>query len=293
MTTGAVPLAELWSRSCLGSSSIAAIVDPMTENSAAPSSVTISTVGDGPVVVAFLHGLMGRGKNFTRFAKELSGQCTSLLVDLPNHGTSGWTREFSYEDTADAVAQALREEADGRRIMLVGHSMGGKVAMLIALRHPDLVERLMVVDISPGRSWQGGGEFPHLLGSLRELDLDQVQNRADADAKLTPAIGKDSVRGFLLQNLRHVDGGWAWQPNLELLYRSLDEIGGFPVTNQTFDGPVLWVAGSESDYVSEAKLPLMSQLFPRVELRTVQGAGHWVHSEKPEEFQALLQELLA
>lgn len=265
----------------------------MTENSSAAESVTISAVGGGPVVVAFLHGLMGRGKNFSRFAKDLSGDCTSLLVDLPNHGTSGWTDEFSYEDTADTVAEALRGKAGDRRIMLVGHSMGGKVAMLIALRHPELIERLMVVDIAPGRSWEGGGEFPHLLGALRELDLEQVENRADADAELSEAIPQDPVRGFLLQNLRHSDGGWVWQPNLELLYRSLDEIGGFPVTNQTFDGPVLWVAGSESDYVSEDRLPLMSQLFPRVELRTVEGAGHWVHSEKPQEFEQLLRELLA
>ncbi|PZO70553.1 MAG: alpha/beta hydrolase [Kocuria palustris] len=260
--------------------------------SEAAESITISTVGDGPVVVAFLHGLMGRGKNFTRFAKDLSAQYTSLLVDLPNHGTSGWTDEFSYEDMADTVAEALRAKAGDRKIMLVGHSMGGKVAMLIALRHPELIERLMVVDISPGRSWEGGGVFPHLLGSLRELDLANVENRGDADAKLAEAIPEDSVRLFLLQNLRYSDGAWGWQPNLELLYQSLEEIGGFPVTNQSFDGPVLWVAGSKSDYVSEAKLPLMSQLFPRVELRTVQGAGHWVHSEKPEEFEQLLQELI-
>lgn len=267
----------------------------MTDISSAAESVTISSVGDGPVVVAFLHGLMGRGKNFTRFAKSLSDGCTSLLVDLPNHGTSGWTDEFSYEDMADTVAEALRQMADGKQITLVGHSMGGKVAMLIALRHPELIERLVVVDISPGRSWDGGGEFPHLLGSLRDLNLENVENRGDADAKLSEAISKDSVRGFLLQNLRHSGGGggWGWQPNLELLYWSLDEIGDFPVTNETFDGPVLWVAGSASDYVSEAKLPLMSQLFPRVELRTVEGAGHWVHSEKPEEFERLLRELLA
>ena len=170
---------------------------------------------------------------------------------------------------------------DSRKIMLVGHSMGGKVAMLIALRHQELIERLMVVDISPGRSWEDGGEFPHLLGSLRELDLANVENRGDADAKLAEAIPKDSVRLFLLQNLRYSDGAWGWQPNLELLYQSLEEIGGFPVTNQSFGGPVLWVAGSKSDYVSEAKLPLMSQLFPRVELRTVQGAVSYTHLTLP------------
>lgn len=255
--------------------------------------VKTTLVGDGEHRVVFLHGLFGRGKNFTNIAKGLRPEFRSLLVDLPNHGESAWTESFGYAAMADTVAAELRESfaADGP-VDVVGHSMGGKVAMLIALRHPELIERLMVVDISPGRSWEDGGVFPHLLGSLRELDLANVENRGDADAKLAEAIPKDSVRLFLLQNLRYSDGAWGWQPNLELLYQSLEEIGGFPVTNQSFDGPVLWVAGSESDYVSEAQLPLMSQLFPRVELRTVQGAGHWVHSEKPEEFEQLLHELI-
>lgn len=264
----------------------------MTDSAAETMPVNISTVGDGPVVVAFLHGLMGRGKNFSRFAKDLSDRCTSLLVDLPNHAQSGWTETFSYEGTADRVAEALRVEAGEQKIMLVGHSMGGKVAMLIALRHPELVERLMVVDISPTRSWNRGGEFPHLLGSLKSLDLETVTSRGDADAKLSEAIGKDSVRGFLLQNLRHKDGRWGWQPNLELLHDSLEAIGGFPQTGASFEGPVLWVAGSRSDYVAPENLPEMTRLFPHVQLRTVEGAGHWVHSEKPADFSDLLDELL-
>ncbi len=249
---------------------------------------------DGEKIV-FLHGLFGQGKNFTAAAKELAPRFRSLLVDLPNHGSSGWTDSVDYTDVADAVAAFLRDgfARDGR-VHVVGHSMGGKVAMVLALRHPDLVDRLVVVDIAPDDRGGDGAEFEHLLGSLAALDLTQVTTRGDADAALAAPIDDPRVRGFLLQNLRREgDGTYAWQANLDLLRRDLDVIGGFPPVEGSFERPVLWLAGERSPYVREEHEPRMRALFPATRLVTVKGAGHWVHSEQPEAFVSALRVFLS
>lgn len=250
-------------------------------------------VGDTGARVVFLHGLLGQGKNFATIAKLLQPEFRSLLVDLPNHGRSSWTDDFGYELLADLVADRLRDgfAADGA-VDLVGHSMGGKVAMMLALRHPELVDRLVVVDISP----TGGGdqgEFEHLLDSLAALDISTLSRRSDADERLSGPIDDARVRGFLLQNLRSDQHGFHWQANLELLRRELPAIGGFPDDLVgTFDRPVLWVAGERSPYVRREHGPPMRRLFPRTTQLTVKGAGHWVHAEQPEVFASALRAFL-
>ncbi|MDN4161989.1 alpha/beta fold hydrolase [Nocardioides abyssi] len=243
----------------------------------------------------FLHGLFGQGKNFTQAAKALVPDLHSLLVDLPNHGRSGWTDSVDYVDVADAVAEHLRGgfAADGP-VHVVGHSMGGKVAMVLALRHPELVDRLVVVDISPVDTAAGGGtgEFEHLLDSLARLDLAAVVRRADADRLLAEDVPDERVRGFLLQNLRSRGPDFRWQANLSLLRAELATIGGFPELGATFDHPVLWLAGERSPYVRPEHDETMRELFPRTRLVTVKGAGHWVHSEQPDAFVSALRVFL-
>ncbi|WP_134766000.1 alpha/beta fold hydrolase [Nocardioides sp. 1609] len=255
----------------------------------------IGSTGDR---VVFLHGLFGQGRNFVPIARALEPDLRSLLVDLPNHGRSAWTDSVDYVDVADAVAADLRDgfAADGA-VHVVGHSMGGKVAMVLALRHPDLVDRLVVVDISPADS-DGAGEFEHLLDSLAALDLTSVVRRADADTALADPVPDDRVRGFLLQNLRASDdGGFAWRANLALLRAGLPTIGGFPDADRlgdgaAFDHPVLWVAGERSTYVRPDHEAPMRRLFPRTTQVTIKGAGHWVHSERPEAFVSALRVFL-
>lgn len=265
--------------------------------------------------VVFLHGLFGRGKNFTRIADGLLPEAQSLLVDLPNHGGSGWTAHIDYPEMADLVAAHLRAGfASGGPVDVVGHSMGGKVAMVLALRHPDLVRRLVVIDISPVASEASRGEFLHLLDALAGLDLTTLERRVDAHDRLRAAIPNDTVRGFLLQNLRRIDDGdpadahdagdapdaggasgadYAWEPNLRLLHDEISAVMGFPdVTGSVFEGPVLWMRGDRSDYVSDDDAPAMRELFPRTRRVTVRGSGHWVHSEKPDEVIAALRVFL-
>ncbi len=253
-----------------------------------------TTVGDSGPVVVFLHGLFGRGRNFGGTVRALQPHVRALLVDLPNHGASPWTDEVDYRQMADAVAAHLRAgvAADGP-VHVVGHSMGGKTAMTLALAHPGLVDRLVVVDVSP-RGSGGTSEFEHLLGSLARIDLDTVTSLGDADRQLARDVPQASLRGFLLQNLRRDGSGrLAWQANLDVLRRDLPVVtGDLPHGGASFDGPVLWVSGSESDYVTEADEPLMRQLFPQTRRITIKNADHWVHSRQPEVFAEVLRRFL-
>lgn len=251
--------------------------------------------GDGDARrIVFLHGLFGRGKNFTRIAAGLESDAQSLLVDLPNHGQSGWTEHIDYREIADDVAAHLREDfAANGPVDVVGHSMGGKVAMVLALRHPDLVRRLVVIDISPVEAVRARGEFQHLLDSLATVDLDAIERRTDAGKQLRERIPDDTVRGFLLQNLKREDDGFRWEPNLHLLRAELETVMGFPdMSGASYRGPVLWIAGERSGYVTRDDEPAMRALFPRTVRMTVHGAGHWVHAEKPEEVIAALRSFL-
>ena len=253
----------------------------------------VREIGEQGDRVVFLHGLFGQGRNFTSIAKDLTPDLRSSLVDLPNHGRSTWTDTVDYEATADVIAAWWREAYDSPA-HLVGHSMGGKVAMVLALRHPELVDRLVVADISPGKSDGTGesGEFAHLLDSLSALDLSTLERRGEADERLADAIDDPRVRGFLLQNLHQSGDGFAWRANLELLREQLAVIGGFPDIDATFEHPVLWIAGERSDYITAADEPAMRALFPRTRQLTIKRAGHWVHSEQPEAFTGALRAFL-
>ena len=252
-------------------------------------SLHTTAVGQGTPRVAYLHGLLGQGKNLATVAKAVSGSDPGLLYDLPNHGRSSWTSGFGYATMADAVAADLRDRMGHRGpVAIMGHSMGGKTAMAIALRHPDLVRGLVVADIAPDDSSHGYG-FHRLINALREVPLAQVENRADADRLLAPAVRDPGVRSFLLQNLYRSPSGWGWRANLDLLYDALPLISGWPAGIQgVYDGPVLWLRGAESGYVTEEHIPVMKELFPRARLVTIKNAGHWLHSDQP---QAVAQSL--
>jgi pimeloyl-ACP methyl ester carboxylesterase len=245
--------------------------------------------------VVFCHGLFGQGRNWTQVAKALAagtdgaGRHRALLVDLPNHGRSAWTERFDFTEQADLVADAVRG-LDGP-VALVGHSLGGKVAMVLALRHPELVERLCVVDVAPV-DYPHSGEFAGYIDAMQALDLAALERRDDADSALRGAVPSTMVRSFLLQNLRREGTGWRWQPNLALLRAALDTLTSWPAgldAAAPYGGPVLWVAGERSDYVRDEYADAMSRLFPRVLRVTVRDAGHWVHSEQPESFLAVLR----
>ncbi len=259
----------------------------------AASGLHTTTYGEEGSRVVFCHGLFGQGRNWTQIAKTLAEQHRVLLVDLPHHGRSSWSETFDYLDVADQVAGLLSADDP---VALVGHSLGGKVAMLVALRHPEVVERLCVVDVSPV-AYHHHDEFRQYIGGMQGLDLATLDRRGDADAALTEAVPNPTVRSFLLQNLRHAEGEWSWQVNLDVIERDLADIGGWPADRLTelapYDGPVLWIAGERSVYVTDEYAGEMDRWFPRNRRVTVKGAGHWVHSEQPEVFTEVLRRFVS
>jgi len=271
----------------------------LPEPESAPDTLHTTDYGATGSRVVFCHGLFGQGRNWTQVAKALADEHRTVLVDLPHHGRSPWRPTFDYVAMADEVVTLL--DTLGGRCALVGHSMGGKVAMLVALRRPDLVDRLCVVDMSPV-TYRRTDVFERFVAAMRALDLDTLNSRQEADERLAASIQDPAVRGFLLQNLRRdlnpgSRTGWRWQMNLDVLGDSLPMLASWPEERLAgvppYDGPVLWVAGADSDYVKPEYDEAMSRWFPRKCLVTIKGAGHWVHSEQPQVFVEVLRRFLA
>lgn len=259
----------------------------MTEGGGAAALHTLAVGTDGPRV-AFLHGLFGQGRNWMQVAKAVSGPdgtgARCLLVDLPDHGRSPWSDTFSYERYADQVAATLAAAAPGEPWVVVGHSLGGKVSMVLTLTHPEVVASLVVVDIAP-KDYGDLDRFRGYIDEMRDLPLAELTSRADAEARF--AEPDPGVKAFLLQNLRRQGDTWAWQANLGLVAAdaargSDSDIADFPVLQEDpWNGPVVWLVGSESGYVRPEDVATMRRLFPRTRQVTVNGAGHWVHSDAP------------
>ena len=249
-------------------------------------------LGESGSRVVFCHGLFGQGRNFTGIGKALTDRHRVTLVDMPDHGQSPWSDTFDYLASADQVGELLSPDDP---VALVGHSMGGKISMLVALRHPELVERLVVVDVAPV-PYDHATEFEGYIKAMRAIDLDNLQRRSDAEDALRDAVPSATVRGFLLQSLRRDGDDWRWHLNLELLGRDLDAVTDWPEAalagTPPYDGPVLWVGGADSVYVHADYVEAMDRWFPHNRRVTIKGAGHWVHSERPEVFVEVLRRFL-
>jgi pimeloyl-ACP methyl ester carboxylesterase len=248
-----------------------------------------STLGSGrPLVV--LHGLFGSGKNWHSQARKWANQFKVLTVDLRNHGQSFHADEMNYSIMAEDVAQLLyRLELSDCDIL--GHSMGGKVAMTLALQNPDLVARLIVADIAPVTYFH---HYDDLIDPLLALSLATIDSRAQANQLLRQNIPEDQLRAFLLQNLVRESTGWRWRVNWSVIQRDMERLTGFGDLPQDWliDLPVLFVRGANSDYVSETEIAVIEQHFSNYRLETIEDAGHWLHAEQPEPFNRLVLEFL-
>jgi esterase len=242
----------------------------------------------GPPVV-ILHGLMGSARNWGSVSKQLAESHRVLTPDLRNHGRSPWAETMSFDEMAGDVAQSI----EARRlapVMLVGHSLGGKVAMRLALTRAELVARLVVVDVAPVLYRHSLAEY---IEAMRAIDLANVTRRPEVEAELARTIHDPLMRAFLLQNLVRTPKGYAWRANLDVIASSLPELMDFPPSaGQSYPGPTLFIAGSRSTYVRPEYRPVIQQLFPKVEYATIAGAGHQVHADRPDEFLAELSAFL-
>jgi esterase len=234
--------------------------------------------------VLILHGLLGSARNWTSIAKELAASHRVFALDLRNHGRSPWAPTMSFDEMAGDIA-AFIERQDLGAVTLIGHSLGGKVAMRLALTRPELIERLVVVDVAPVAY---AHTFTPFIEAMRQVDLAQVKRRSDAELQLQNAVPDAAMRNFLLQNLVKTDAGFVWRANLEALAANMDELLGFPTPapDAAYGGPTLFIAGGRSDYVRPEHRPLIERLFPNSEHVVITDAGHWLHAERPAEFLA-------
>lgn len=220
------------------------------------------------------HGLFGSARNWSVIAKRLSERFHVIVPDMRNHAASPWFDTQSYDDMADDLAQLLSEPS-----YVVGHSMGGKAAMVMALKYPDLVKRLIVADIAP--VGYAHSQIQH-IDAMKAVDLSAVEKRSDAGEALNP-----EVRDFLLQSLDMK--AKQWNLNLDVLAAEMSKIIGFPDMAGKFDGPVLFLSGADSDYVQPAHRPVIKDLFPNAHFAKLRDAGHWLHAQKPREFEAAVR----
>ncbi|MBB4312443.1 alpha/beta fold hydrolase [Roseospira marina] len=255
-----------------------------------------SSVGDGPPLL-ILHGLFGAGHNWARIAKHMAGQGWRVLSpDLRNHGTSPWADTMTYPAMADDLSALLDAKADGGPALVIGHSMGGKAAMWLALTEPARVRGLVAVDVAPV-AYPPGRVIEAYAQAMQALPLDQLTRRADADAALTDAVPERGIRAFLLQNLDlpGPEGGSArWRLNLDVLAAALPTITGWPNTppEAHYEGPTLALFGEASGYVRPDHHAAMRALFPAVRFEGIPDAGHWVHAENPPATLAALERFL-
>jgi pimeloyl-ACP methyl ester carboxylesterase len=250
--------------------------------------LNFKSFGQGPPLV-ILHGLFGTLDNWQTLGKRWAEDFTVFLVDQRNHGRSPHADVIDYP----TMAADLKEFLEHNWIYethLLGHSMGGKTAMQFALDYPDLVDRLVVVDIAP-REYPGGHQV--IFEALFDLDLATLDDRREADALLARRIPQRGIRQFLLKNLtRSRDGGYAWKMNLPAIRRHYPDILANIVPTEVFTGPALFIRGDKSDYVTDADWPATHDLFPNARLETIAGAGHWVHAEQPDVLYRLVREFL-
>lgn len=235
--------------------------------------------GDGPPLLV-LHGLLGAGGNWhTLSSKRFGESFTTYVLDLRNHGASPHSDEFDYPTmAADVVEFADSHGLD--RFHVLGHSMGGKVAMFLALSFPDRVDRLVVADMSPLAS---RNDHDDILEALQSVDLERVASRDDANAMLAERLPDEPMRQFLLKNLsRGDDGRYTWKMNLPAIVRNYPRLGE-AVPDGVFQGPTLFVRGTRSGYVEAQDEAAIRRIFPNATIEDI-DAGHWVHAERPQEF---------
>ncbi len=254
-----------------------------------PVELAFEESGDGsPVVV--MHGLFGSSTNWRRIARALSNRHRVISVDLRNHGRSPWAATMSYREmTEDLIA--LIDSLGLQKLDVLGHSMGGKVAMALALTEPQRVGRLIVVDIAP---ISYGDRFSSYTQAMRGIDTMAATSRDEVQRALNRSIPDAGTVGFLMQNLVRHNEQYDWRINLPALSSAMGELGSFPpeLEGMVFNGPTTLITAARSDYVSHEDRALFRDYFPKARFVDIPDAGHWVHADRPEEFVAAVREAL-
>ncbi len=246
-------------------------------------------MGQGPPLLV-LHGLFGTLDNWQTIGRALSKDFTVFLLDLRNHGRSPHTEVHNYPALADDVRHFMETHWMYDGAYVLGHSMGGKTAMQLALANPELVRRLVVVDIAPRRY---AGSHQEILDALDKLSLAQLDSRQAAEEQLARTLPDAGIRQFLMKNLtREKDGGFAWKMNLPVLLRHYPDVLA-PVDGEPYTRPTLFLRGGRSRHILPTDEPSIRSLFPAATIVTLPDAGHWVHADAPQDLLAQVQAFLS
>jgi pimeloyl-ACP methyl ester carboxylesterase len=232
-----------------------------------------------------VHGLYGSDRNWGVIAKRLSDAARVYTIDLRNHGLSPRTSSHGYPDMAQDIAELI--EHLGGPMHITGHSMGGKAVMTLALTRPDLLNRVVVADIAPVT--YSHSQMPY-IHAMRAVDLSRVTRRSEAEAQLAEQGVEPALCSFFTQSLDVKER--RWRLNLDTLAAEMDKIMSFPAIEGTFAGATLFLSGANSDYVLPEHRPLIKQMFPNAHFAKLKDAGHWLHADKPREFEAAVRAFL-
>jgi esterase len=232
-----------------------------------------------PLLIA--HGLYGSARNWGVICKRLSKSRRVIAVDHRNHGASPWFETNTYEDLAGDLAEVIGHL--GGPCDVLGHSMGGKAAMVLAHRYPNLVNRLCVADIAPVSYCHDQTQF---IKAMKAVDLSLVEKRADVKDQLARFIEDEAVQNFFTQSVDVKSQGW--RLNLDVLSKEMSKIIGFPDLKTSFEGSTLFLSGGKSVYVKMEMRVHIQRLFPAAKFAKIPRAGHWIHAERPRELEAVL-----
>lgn len=245
--------------------------------------------GEGEPLV-LIHGLFGSMENLGMIAQRLKSQYCVYTLDLPNHGRSQHTKDTSLLDMAEAIIDWM-DALELKSAHFLGHSLGGKVSMELALHYPERVQGLIVADISP---IQYPRRHDDIFAAFRDVELDKIKHRTDAYHAMEKHVNDIPTRDFLLKNLVKKKDHWQWRMNLELLERNYEAIiTGNSREFPSFNNHVLFIKGERSDYILPEHKKTILQLFPKASVKVIHNTEHWLHAEKPDIFTGIVKRFLS
>ena len=240
-----------------------------------------------------LHGLFGNLKNWNSLSRELARDFSVYALDLRNHGESPHSSLMNYGVMAGDVLEFI-EARSLAEVNILGHSMGGKVAMQLALEYPEQVSSLLVADIAPVAYDEERGDHENVFNGLLSIDLSGLESRGEAETALAVHVTEPAIRQFLVSNLvRDAQGGYRWRFNLPVLHENYERMRQGIFVSGVFEKSVLFIKGAKSNYIMKEDWQTIEQLFPRARIKTVMGAGHWLHAEKPQVFYKLARDFFS
>lgn len=246
--------------------------------------------GSGPAVI-ILHGLFGQSDNWVTIGRKIADQFHVYIPDLRNHGQSPHASIHSFTAMVDDLNEFIEKHAIEEPI-IIGHSMGGKLAMSYALENPGSVKKLVVIDISP-REYPERSIHTQVISQMLEIDLEVFKTRQEVELQLKNKLTDERVRMFILKNLYFkLHGKLAWRLNLPVINQSINNLFEGIHNNSHFRKPSLFIRGGKSDYITDIDIPLIMNLFPKADIKTIPHATHWVHADAPNELCYLLSAFL-